>query len=43
MMQATPYSIYDKTYQSDLEFIHSKCGLSGPTSILPPLQEFPDP
>ncbi|KAH1527330.1 hypothetical protein KXX18_001470 [Aspergillus fumigatus] len=43
MMQATPYSIYDKTYQSDLEFIHSKCGLSGPTSILPPLQESPDP
>ncbi|GAQ09970.1 glucan 1,3-beta-glucosidase [Aspergillus lentulus] len=43
MMQATPYSIYDKSYQSDLEFMHSKCGLSGPRNILPPLQEFPDP
>lgn len=43
MMQATPYSIYDKSYQSDLKFMHSKCGLSRPRNILPPLQEFLDP
>ncbi|PKX98226.1 putative 1,3-beta glucanase [Aspergillus novofumigatus IBT 16806] len=35
IMQVTPYSIYDETYQSDLEFMLLKCSFSGPMNILP--------
>ncbi|GME48353.1 hypothetical protein CDV56_101071 [Neofusicoccum parvum] len=42
MMQRTPYSIYDDYYKSDLEYIHSTCGITGDTSIPPP-PIIPDP
>ena len=43
MMQSTPYSIYDKTYQSNLVFMNYKCGLSVPTDIPPPIEKLMDP
>ncbi|KAL4756108.1 pectate lyase superfamily protein-domain-containing protein [Aspergillus foveolatus] len=33
MMQQSPYSPYDEYYQSVLEAINTRCGLSGPTEI----------
>jgi hypothetical protein len=36
MMQTTPYSIYNQFYKTDLEYVYSKCGISGPTNIPPP-------
>ncbi|KAE8358058.1 hypothetical protein BDV27DRAFT_163928 [Aspergillus caelatus] len=42
-MQSTSYSIYDETYQSDLEFMNSKCDLSAPTDIPPPIEEPANP
>ncbi|OGM39526.1 hypothetical protein ABOM_012090 [Aspergillus bombycis] len=43
MMQSTSYSIYDETYQSDLIFMNSKCDLSAPTDIPPPIEEPANP
>ncbi|GAB1209502.1 hypothetical protein APSETT445_008281 [Aspergillus pseudonomiae] len=43
MMQSTSYSIYDETYQSDLIFMNSKCDLSAPTVIPPPIEEPANP
>lgn len=37
MMQRTSYSIYDSRYQSDLEYIHTRCAKTGPTDIPPPI------
>lgn len=37
MMQRTQYSLYNANYKRDLELVHSKCGISGPTEIPPPL------
>ena len=33
----TPYSIYDEFFKSQLDEIHSICGISGPTDVPPPL------
>ncbi|MAD87361.1 MAG: hypothetical protein CL912_30755 [Deltaproteobacteria bacterium] len=35
MMQRTSYSIYNDRYQSDLEYIHTRCGVTRPTDIPP--------
>ncbi|KAL4795045.1 hypothetical protein BDV19DRAFT_389702 [Aspergillus venezuelensis] len=40
---STPYSIYDKSYQSDLKYINEACGLSIPTAIQDPLMAIDDP
>lgn len=37
MMQQSPYSAYDEYYQSVLETVNRRCGLSGPTEV----QEIP--
>ncbi|KAL2802724.1 hypothetical protein BJX63DRAFT_99406 [Aspergillus granulosus] len=37
MMQSSPYSYYDDFYKANLETVQSKCGVSGDTSIPPPL------
>lgn len=42
MMRRSPYSIYDDQYKSDLDVIHSKCGLTGSTDI-PTSPITPDP
>ncbi|KAJ6070768.1 CAZyme family GH55 [Penicillium canescens] len=42
-MQSTPYSEYDITFQSQLKYINSKCGLNIPTDIPDPLQPTIDP
>ncbi|KAK1756645.1 hypothetical protein QBC47DRAFT_341293 [Echria macrotheca] len=34
LMQSSPYSTFDDFYQSQLAYVYSKCGGSGPTSIL---------
>jgi hypothetical protein len=36
-MRATSYSIYDSFYQRVLDTIHKKCGITGPTTVPPPL------
>lgn len=36
-MQSSQYSIYDGFYKVELEYVYSKCGVSGPTDIPPPL------
>lgn len=33
MMQASAYSIYDKFYKAQLEYVQSECGFSGPTNL----------
>ncbi|KAL2811038.1 pectate lyase superfamily protein-domain-containing protein [Aspergillus granulosus] len=43
MMQSTSYSVYDKYYQSDLEYINEACGLSLPTEMPDPLMALDDP
>lgn len=40
MMQQSAYSSYDSYFQSDLEVINAKCGLSHPTEM-PPLLDIP--
>jgi hypothetical protein len=37
MMQSSRYSIYDEHYKSELEYVYSKCGGTGPTDIPAPL------
>ncbi|RSL89261.1 hypothetical protein CDV31_015909 [Fusarium ambrosium] len=33
IMQASSYSIYNEAYKEELEYLYSKCGLTGPTKI----------
>jgi hypothetical protein len=40
-MRTTPYSIYDSFYQRILDKLHQKCGITGPTTIPPPLAPLP--
>lgn len=35
IMQRSPYSFYNEYYKTQLETVHEKCGLTGPTDILP--------
>jgi hypothetical protein len=42
MMQKSPYSLYNKNYKSNLEYINSACGLTFPTAI-PNLKIFESP
>ncbi|KZL82777.1 carbohydrate-binding module family 50 protein [Colletotrichum incanum] len=37
LMQSSAYSTYDEEWKGDLEYVHSTCGLSGPTDVPPPL------
>ncbi|XP_014555283.1 carbohydrate-binding module family 50 protein [Bipolaris victoriae FI3] len=37
MMQSNAYSTYDEDWKKDLEYVYSTCGLSGPTTVPPPL------
>lgn len=43
MMQASPYSIYDDYYERQLQYIYTKCGLKGnttvPNSLMPELED----
>ncbi|EYB25202.1 hypothetical protein FG05_08160 [Fusarium graminearum] len=43
MMQASPYSIYDDYYERQLQYIYTKCGLKGnttvPNSLTPVLED----
>ncbi|CEI63499.1 unnamed protein product [Fusarium venenatum] len=43
MMQASPYSIYDDYYERQLQYIYTKCGLKGnttvPNSLTPELED----
>ncbi|KAH8672181.1 LysM domain protein [Ilyonectria robusta] len=42
MMQASPYSVYDKNYKSDLELVYQRCGRTGNTTIPPPIISVPE-
>lgn len=35
MMQASPYSVYNDFYQTNLEYVYLQCGGKGPTTIQP--------
>lgn len=43
MMQASPYSIYNDYYKRQLQYIYTKCGLKGnttvPNSLTPELED----
>jgi hypothetical protein len=43
MMQASPYSIYDDYYERQLQYIYTKCGLKGnttvPNSLMPEIED----
>lgn len=42
IMQSSQFSVYNEMYKQQLEYVHSKCGLKGPTEIPPPI-EVPKP
>ncbi|KAH7020571.1 hypothetical protein EDB80DRAFT_677493 [Ilyonectria destructans] len=42
LMQASPYSVYDKNYKSDLELVYKRCGQTGNTTIPPPIISVPE-
>ncbi|GFF63309.1 pectin lyase-like protein [Aspergillus lentulus] len=42
MMQRSPYLMYDKYFQADLQVVHEKCGLNGPTDMPPSLDAVPE-
>jgi hypothetical protein len=35
MMQASPFSVYDESYKSRLEYVYAQCGGEGPTDVPP--------
>lgn len=42
MMQASPYTVYDDYYKSDLELVYKTCGKTGDTDVQPPIKPTPE-